>query len=79
MDPSAINLESLGVSGIVVALLLYWNHTIKQDCRDLRSDVAEAWAYNRDRDLAYQDDLRKITATMIKQETAITLLREAIL
>ena len=78
MDPSSINLESLGVSGIVVALLLYWNHTIKQDCRLLKEEIAEEKEYSRRVHELYQEGSQKITATMQKMEMAITLLREAL-
>jgi hypothetical protein len=43
-----LNIEALGVSGIAVALLLYWNHTIRQENKALRAEVKESREYERE-------------------------------
>jgi len=68
---SALNLEQLGVTGILVALLWYQN-------RELRQDLREEREYARKLSELYKESTLKTIETMGKLESAFSALRDGL-
>ena len=68
---NALNLEQLGVTGILVALLWYQNRELRQDLRDERE-------YARALSKLYQESTLKTIETMGKLQAAFSALRDGL-
>ena len=80
-----LNLEALGVSGICVALLLYWNYLLRQESNLLKAEVKkerertdEAWEAHRGLIGLYRDTALKIITTNQKLEMAFLMLKDGL-
>jgi hypothetical protein len=67
----AINLEQLGVAGILIAFLVYQNFQLRKDAREERE-------YSREILSKYQDLAEKTISTIGRLENAFTLLKDAL-
>ena len=74
-----LNLEQLGTTSVVVAIVLYINYGLRSDLRAEREYSKAQEVRNQELNTLYQDMASKNIVSIVKLEAAFTMLREKVL
>jgi len=82
MDPTNLNFEALGTSGLIAALLLYWLHMERKEKQQLKEErdsererTDEAWQHVRNLTELYRGSAQEITVAMEKLAAVVGVSR----